>query len=200
MKEKNNFEANTIQAETPKLLKDVKEISEDRGQFIGRRDVIKNIVEFPLVKAVEELYDKNIRTTETTANRGDIANRKKAVIVIDFDTLSEENKEIANKICKVGANKVDEYNYAEISFPVDDSTTVQEIEDRMLTATQQFKIQPLLWAQSRTEAEIRKFFNIPAEENIDPQDYADHYYYDQESKLFYPSEEICRKVKGFKEK
>lgn len=74
-------------------LKDINAIS-NVSRILSSKEDIKRYVEKPLIPMANYLYDLNILTTMTSAN----LNYNRAYIIIDYDTLSEENKEIANSL------------------------------------------------------------------------------------------------------
>src|ERR1035437_10524830 len=67
---------------------------EESGYSPTTRESLSKLVEAPLLEACEDLYDKNIRTAMSSANKKDIEYGGHAYIDIDFDSLSEENKAI----------------------------------------------------------------------------------------------------------
>ena len=56
----------------PEKISEVEPIAEGRGRHVRTREELKNLVEIPLLATCEELYDKNIRTLSTSANKNDI--------------------------------------------------------------------------------------------------------------------------------
>ena len=52
----------------PNYVKQVEGNGYNRNQRIAHKERIAQIVEPPLIKACEELYDKNIMTLESSAN------------------------------------------------------------------------------------------------------------------------------------
>lgn len=157
------------------------------------RDEIKRFVEAPLVTAAEELYDKNIRTLESSANAVNLADAP--FIVVDYETLSPENKAISREVGEVfdyeGTEAVD------LIIPFDrDNPTVSSIQANAEAIVHRFQGQPLTWAPGLDLAEIKQLYGIGEEENYQPKDFSD-FYYDPQSQRFYPSEEIFRKMKEF---
>ena len=80
------------------LIKDVERIDLPAGMNIQRRQDIELIVEGPLVKACQELFDKGVVTVNSSANSINIGIG--AFIKIDRSALSPENLLIANRICQ----------------------------------------------------------------------------------------------------
>lgn len=185
----------------PIKLSEVDRIAESRCRMVLERIELKKLVETPLLEACEILYDKNIRTTETSANAENIKYSRKVGIVIDFDTLSTENKEIARKLCQIGNNHPDGYTAASIEIPVSESTTVAEIKKEVEAIVKQFKLQPLIWSPGMTIQEMRQLYTIdPGDENYPPESFLDpesKLYYDEETRLFYVSKEHFKKTKAY---
>jgi hypothetical protein len=181
----------------PTLLKDIKPIKESRGAIIKTREQLRELVEPPLLPACEALYDKNIQTLETTANSEVIKYGGKAGIVIKFDTLSEENKNIAKRLCQVEPS-ADGYTVATIEVPVDENTSVAEIEEKTLHIANEFRKQPLTWTPKFTIEQLRVFYGLDAdEEEYGPESFTSQMYYDANEKLFYLNKEQYEKAKDF---
>lgn len=181
----------------PKLLRDVQPIKMSRGSRIDTKEKLKELIELPLVPAAEILYEKNIQTTESTANYQDIQYGGHIGIVINYDTLSEENKHIAQEVCSV-ATHGDGYISATIEMAVNENTTVESIKNYTSEIAEKFITQPLTWAPSYTIQEMRQIYAIdPNDEEYQPEDFSDQFYYDPETKYFYTSKEICDKIKNY---
>ena len=166
-------------------------IEESRGALITKKEQLTELVEAPLLKACEELYDKNIRTLSASANRKDLA-FENAGIWIDFDTLSEGNKDIGRSLGNIHFE--DGSNELKIKIPVTEDTTSAEVEDYANQIAHKFKKQPMTWAPSYTIQQMQSIFAIdPNDESFSPKDF-DEFYYDEVGKLFYLSAEHFRKA------
>src|SRR3989344_7459093 len=110
------------QKEKPKRIAEVKPVQESRNMIVRTRDQLRELVEFPLLRACEELYDKNIRTLSTSANEQDIKYQN-AHIIIDFGSLSEENKEIGKQLGEI--HRADNLDQLVIKIPVEETSTIQ---------------------------------------------------------------------------
>jgi len=197
---------------------------ENGSPIIATKEQLKTVVEAPLLAACEALYDKNIRTLASSANRKNIQNGE-ASILVDFDSLSEENKIIARKISEPeqasghgGGGKT-----FVIAIPVSASSTVAEISKAALTIAQAFKWQPATWITKKkienftdTMDQLKETFCLESPEYDDPhakvwqrlgyvydpekqvflaQDDLQRYFYDPETESYYHSEELCQKAK-----
>ncbi len=123
-------------------LSEISPIQKSRGIIINTREQIKEIVESPLVSACEIFWDKNIKTYESSANNQDIENGH-CYIRIDFDSLSEENKEIAKQYGEpyndVGVQVL------ELGIPVTATETVNEVSDKATEIANTFHKQKATW-------------------------------------------------------
>lgn len=143
--------------EEPRLA-EIKAISDAIGSVIWS-EIIPEFVEEPLVNAAHSFYSKNIRTTYSTANRDDIK-KGKAILEIDFRTLSDTNKAIAKKY---GAIKKGENGgrTIDIVMPVNEGTTVKEIEQYFEAVADGFHWQPWLYpSETQTPDQFKADFGL----------------------------------------
>jgi len=68
--------------------------------IVATRDDLRKIVEEPCLAACLYLYDRNIRTVNSSANRQNIGNN--GWIGIDYDSLSESNRKILEQLMSEG--------------------------------------------------------------------------------------------------
>src|SRR5687768_7262504 len=78
-------------------IRDLEAVEAWRGVDVGQREDLKNLIEGPLLSACEELYDKNIDTVGSSANKKDVS-QGYAYITIDFETLSARNQNIGREL------------------------------------------------------------------------------------------------------
>ncbi|MFA4887868.1 MAG: hypothetical protein WC595_06680, partial [Candidatus Nanoarchaeia archaeon] len=162
-----------------------------RDALVKRRSDLDKLVEKPLLGACQILYDKNIKTLESTANKNNISSG--ASIVLDYNSLSNENKVITNKY--FGHKKsTDGILVAEILIPITSpEKTVKEISDSAINEANKFKSQPLRWGVLNFK-QILKFYGVDENKNLKPEDFTQDFFYDSDSQLFFLSEEHCIKV------
>src|SRR3972149_5331997 len=110
-------------------------IDRSAGEVLTR-EAIKDIVEPARVKACEHLYDKNIRSISSSANQKDVASGN-AYVEIDYDSLSDENRKIADELCEV--YEYDGNKIAIIKIPVNENSTIEDIERQGLVITENFQ-------------------------------------------------------------
>jgi hypothetical protein len=190
---KENFNKSKEQLEA-KYLHQIEGNGYSRNQMIVNREMIKDLVESPLVPACEALYDKNILTLESSANSEDL-NRGNVSIVIDYNSLSQENKQFVNEEFGVPIVSGDGISVVAIEIPVQRDTTIEEIIGQSLKKTERFKKQPLTWTTTYSLKEVVKSFT--GEDDFGkykPEDFSDHLYYDHKSQKFYLSKEHFDKM------
>jgi hypothetical protein len=128
-----------------KRISDVDPIIATANESINGRDEIRGVVEEPLVVVCEYLFDRNIRTTETSANRRDAGSN--GLIAIDYSMLSEENKRVADSAISRGqAYKKEIGRLSDVRFPFPINTgdlTVDEISTVALSLVKDFGYQEL---------------------------------------------------------
>lgn len=188
---RNNFE---IEGEKDSFyISQVEKIKNTYGCPVINKKDLKNIVEAPLVSACEELYDKNIKTVSSSANKDCIEDE--AYIIIDFDSLSERNKKKALGLGEKINDTKGEAN-VKISIPITESSTFSEVEQKFNEIASQFEKQPMVWADIRTLDEVKKIFRIEEDDTeCKPEDFESAgYYYDKNSGLFYLSKEHFEKA------
>lgn len=186
-----NFEQ---RPEQPKIssLAEVPAIQESRNQMIIRRDQIKDFVEQPLLGACKDMWDKNVRTLSTSANKKDIE-AGEAYIIIDFDNLSEKNKEAAQQLAE--PIDYDGMKAVKIPIPVSETTTTDEISQKAYEIADTFKKQPATWIPKYTLECLKKAYGIaPEETDYDDPSVWEGYYYDPNERVFYMSEEHYKKA------
>ena len=184
-----SIENQDAKPEKPIFLKDIDPIEQSSSSVVRSREDLKNLVELPLLNACEILWDNNIRTIASSANKKDLLDGN-ARIVIDFNSLSKENKKIAMNIG-------DPYDYADtralnIDIPVHEGTQVENIENAARIIVSGFKSQPMIWAEKYSLDDIREQLLLK-EMTIEEAKQATGLYYDDESGYFYRSEEQFKK-------
>lgn len=191
----NNFKKSE---KPPEKISEVAPIRESRNTMVRTREQLRELVEGPLLSACEEFYDKNIRTLSASANKQDIKYGA-AHIVIDFDSLSKENKEIGKQIGEV--YWADNINQLDIKISISADSTFEEIKAFAESIAHKFTKQEMTWAPSYTLEQVRKIYGIDSnDESYGIEAFADQFYYDKDKKLFYMSEEHARKARETIEK
>jgi len=203
---------NPLDQEKPSisLLSEVQPIEKSRGIMITKREEIKDIVEQPLVKAIEAFWDKNIKTHESSANNKNI-DMGFGWIRIDFDSLSKENQ----KISKQYGEPQDDLgeNILEIKIPISKSETVNQISDKAVDIANTFQKQPAIWIPEITLEDRLKHYEerfggkypevvAQEKERLNQEGAWEEeceklgYYLDTETQIAYTSEEHYKKAKG----
>jgi hypothetical protein len=182
----------------------VERIAESRGGMPQTVDDLDSMVEAPLLPAARLLYEKGIRTTESTANP--VANADgTGLMTIDYDSLSADNKAIADRLTAEDAAlpvearrlevvpSADGYTAAVMQVPLTGS--VEDIAAKATAIAESFVVQPMTWAPRYTLEELKQAYAIPEDEQVEPADFeADGLYYDQSHGLFFLSEDHARRA------
>ncbi len=182
------FEIHSNLEQKDTRISELEGIYDNRGQEIRKREDLRKIVEAPLLKACESIYDKNIKTRGTSANKKDVGSE--AYIIISFDELSKRNQKIGESLGEVFF--ADDENQLKITFPVTDHTTFAEVEDHFFEISKKFEKQ-MFRAITYTLEQMRKNFGIdPNDESYAPESFSGEpygWYWDPELKLFFLSKE-----------
>lgn len=140
------------------ILRDDQLITEVIPDHSGRTEIygpefFDSKVEPPLVDAVKKLYELNVPTNSSGANRSDIK-RGFAWIEIDYAKLSDENKKVADELEKEGLGKryeqwgnlwgepdkmMDSFN---LKISINEKTTVGDVKEKSLGLANRFVEQP----------------------------------------------------------
>jgi hypothetical protein len=122
--------------------------------IVKDRNDITKIVEAPCIDACLDLYDKNIRTVNSGANKYNIGNH--GFIGINYDSLDDVNKKIVSELIQRGVLKPftlsnnpenrggRDFN---ISVPIFDSDSIDDVSQRFLRITNFFKPQDILYGR-----------------------------------------------------
>ncbi|MEX1113004.1 MAG: hypothetical protein WD603_02660 [Patescibacteria group bacterium] len=102
------------------------------------RENIPRFVEQPLVEACQMLFDKNVRTTLTSANRHD----RVAVMFIDYDTLTPANRTVAGQIGRVRPIPDTSCSLVQIEIPISADSTVGSVSADAAAVAELFEAQP----------------------------------------------------------
>ena len=176
-------------------LEEVQPIEESAGQKITRENM-ERFVEAPLIEACEILYDKNIRTLSSSANKKDIE-KGEAHIILDISTMSSENKEIAKK----EGEEIGEYGgfeAVEITIPIEEGSG-DEIREKSKQIASLFEEQEAKWIEKYSLEDLKNMFFLK-EEDFDDNNLEElanelGFYYSSEDGFFYENKEYYEKKK-----
>lgn len=183
--------------EAPTSLSEIEAIRETRNTMVRKRECLESLVEAPLLEACQKLYDKNIQTLATSANKKDIE-AGEIYIAIDFGNLSLENQEIAKQYADVV--DWDEFKAVKITISVNEQTSMLEIKQKVEKIANAFKEQPMTWAPKYTLENLKEYYGIASNDSDydDPKVWEEEgYYYDKKDRVFYISEEHYKKTKKY---
>lgn len=167
-------------------------------EIVRTKGDLQRLINPPLLKAAQLLYDKNVQTISSSANQKDVAIGK-VYLLLNYETLSEENKAIVQHTLGLhpepyGVRR--RIQAVELARPVDATTTALEIEAWAMTLAEAFHWQPMTWAPTFTLAELRAL--NPGCEDCSIEDFTEDgdYYYAPSAQRFYLSQEHWAKVQA----
>ncbi|MCM8784234.1 MAG: hypothetical protein NC818_05630 [Candidatus Omnitrophica bacterium] len=155
---------------------------EPQGWFIERirnkKEDIPRLIELPLREAVETLYDKNILTIRSSADRNDIQYGF-AYIEGELNSLSEENGRELRRMVNEGIAEI-EGVYFRLKVKVNTQTTVEIVRDSFINIARRFYYQPPIWIERErfTWESFKERYLISEDKDVLPFVEKMGYYYD----------------------
>ena len=153
-----------------------------RDAIVRDKSTLALIIDEPCLSSCEYLYDCNILTLNSSANRNDIATGP--FIIIDYPSLSDENKSVAKRLeeegkIKYGKDENGNISTCAITFPISHDSTVEEVDNLFKKITSEFKMQDILYGYY-TEEELDDMILSDLEDNQGYIEYNNSYmkYYD----------------------
>jgi hypothetical protein len=114
--------------------------------WLLNKDEIKKYVEFPLQNACEIFWDKNIKTSGSSANKLNVKKNYPAFISLDYLSLSPENQKYVEKLVKEGKAKMIWNDTAVgLMIPIKENSTSEEVTEAANKVAESFKDQPPNW-------------------------------------------------------
>lgn len=189
------------------------------GAIVKDREDLRKIIEEPCLPACLTLYDKNIQTVNSSANRREIG--RQAYIGINYDSLDENNKKVLDKLIEDGMmERLDLSDNPEqrggrdvmIKVPVFEDDTVGKVSDRFMQIVSAFQQQDVLYGRLDEEQLFQHVFDVYGEdlhpdengnvefeeiENILTTAYG--YVYDEKLHIFWETQDLYDKHKRFQE-
>jgi hypothetical protein len=176
---------------------------------ISKKENIADVVAGPLVPASEIFWDKNIKTTGSWLNsvQGE-ASRGKDYIEIAIDSLSEENRKIADEL-KESDNEYSPVKGARIVLGI--NLTPEQAQRKSIEIANKFKQQDLLWYSPRTLQNTIDVLEKDKQRSSTPEAYDQEIqrvkdtwgkdlrqdeYFDEATKTIWASKELYDKSKG----
>ncbi len=201
-----------------------------RNVIVRDREDLRKIIEAPCLAACMALYDKNIRTVSSSANKKDVG--RKASITIDYDSLDENNKKRLNELVEKGIISLEEiesvYDRVDheisIEIPICEEDTVGIVSDKFMQIVANFQEQDVLYGKVTITDEdkfnhLDWFHHEELENKCDDNgevsiedienlfekyksEYIEAYklYYDEKENIIWRTEELYRKHKRYQEK
>ncbi len=193
------------------------------GAIPKTRDAVVLYADEPCVEACKRLYDLNIETITSNGHiEGEDNDTDYAYIGINYESLSDENKEIANSLITKGIIDPVQYNRGHsgvtitIKVLIRGDSLVGDISDKLLEFANLFQEQDVLYGRYTLEDLKKKYFKpkegqyedeitleIISEEEIDERF---KYYletgvikldYTEDNEHFFKTEDLLRKHKEY---
>lgn len=192
--------------------------------IIKNREDLRKIIEEPCLPACLTLYDKNIRTVNSSANKSEIGG--KAYIGINYDSLDENNKEILNSLIKTGI--IEPLNLSNdpnqrggrdfmIKVPVYENDTVGIVSDRFMQIISNFEQQDVLYGKyTKEEAKQYAKYSLALDPNTSDEELIrileelgssiekflsfENLVFDPEEQIYWYNEELYNKHKEYQRK
>ena len=145
-----------------KKIKDVSQIQESPRKVLLRKD-FPSYVELPCLEACLYLYDLNIHTYSSGCNK---VNYDNAHIMIYYDDLSDENKEVVERLIAKGYAKKNEYDgevFVTIAIKTNLNDDIQKVSDTLLNVVKAFTYQDVLFGFKTIEEFMKENLEITME-------------------------------------
>lgn len=188
--------------------------------IVQNREDLRKIIEEPCLPACLALYDKNIQTVNSSANKREIGGQ--AYIGINYDSLSENNKQVLDKLIEAGL--IEPLNLSDdpqkrggrdvmVKVPVFEDDTVGKVSDRFMQIVSGFQQQDVLYGRHNEEDLFQHVIDIygdmlhPDENgNVEFAEVEDilnsayGYVYDEELHIFWETQDLRDKHQKFQER
>ncbi|MCI9177126.1 MAG: hypothetical protein HFJ28_00695 [Clostridia bacterium] len=185
--------------------------------IVKNREDLRKIIEEPCLLACLALYDKNIQTVNSSANKREIGGQ--AYIGINYDSLDENNKKILDKLILDGV--IEPLNLSDnpnkrggrdvmIKVPIFENDTVGKVSDRFMQIVSNFQQQDVLYGMYDEASLLESVVNIYGEllhpdenGNVDFEEVlniitiAYGYVYDEELHTFWATQDLCDKHRKY---
>lgn len=189
-----------------KKIRDIEPI--ETGGSIVTRETLQDFIEVPCLDACRYLYDLNIQTTMSSANKKDVVGY--GYIHIALDSLSTENQQIVLRMLEQDNNK-DRFSLGtehgsiperiiSIKTPINEETTVGDVKKDFMQVLSSLKIQDVLYGRySRDEViqYIKSYYGQDIE--IDEELIKDiGFCYCSDEDIYFENEELLNKHLKYK--
>ncbi len=184
----------------PKYISEVKQIAR-QVDFDPHKKDLRDLVELPLRKACERLYDLNVPCFSSSANTENVKFGKTVEVAIQYDKLSDNNKKIADALvreryAKLGSAHGEGHQFLTVIIPIMGNSTVRYAEKEAMKIVNRFEKQDLTWAKRYTPDEFVKISGYETLKGLSPEDMAKQgdAFYDKNSGLIYMDKEHYKKA------
>jgi hypothetical protein len=122
------------------LLSEVEPIEEGMIDPVMSGRELETLVEYPLLEVAKDFISKGIKTHSSSANKNDLISGK-VYIILDFDSLNDNNKKIAEKYEIYEQQYFKKEKFVKISIPVNINTVVGDIRKDFSLIASEFEDQ-----------------------------------------------------------
>jgi hypothetical protein len=184
-----------------KKLSEIEPIEEHHVDVETRED-LSQLIEGPLLSACQNLYDKNVQTYMSSANKKNIESGDVEFSII-YNTLSEKNREVAKRLIEEKVLKLTPANEVspsrlQVNIPVTETTTWGEIEEASLKIADRFVPQRLM-PEGYAPEYLMEYLAPAIEEDVPEGDVTPEYF-ERHGYFYEPRTGVFFKSKGDRDK
>lgn len=189
-----------------KKIRDIEPI--ETGGSIVTRETLQDFIEVPCLDACRYLYDLNIQTTMSSANKKDVVGY--GYIHIALDSLSTENQQIVLRMLEQDNNE-DRFSLGtehgsipkriiSIKTPINEETTVGDVKKDFMQVLSSLKIQDVLYGRYSRDEVIQYIKSCYGQDiEIDEELIKDiGFCYCSDEDIYFESEELLNKHLKYK--
>jgi transcriptional regulator of heat shock response len=191
-----------------KKIKDVEPI--ENGGTTLTSENLQDFIEEPCLDACRRLYNLNIETTMSSANKKDVGSY--GYINIALDSLSEENQQIILEMVKDEKNR-DRFSFGtehgsipqkiiSIRTPINEETTVDDVKECFDNIISRLKEQDVLYARFSLEEIAQNIIRYYGQDTEIDEELIEEmgYYYSDDENVYFRGEELLKKHLEYKNK
>lgn len=176
-------------------ISEVQPIEESGYITMPSREELAGLVEMPILNACQMLWDKNIITGMSSANRKDVG--RFAYIDLPVEYLSDENIGVLASID--GVEEVRDQAFQEslkVYYPVKEDTTVEEVKEHFESIANMLMMQDIFYGVCPLDSArelYQGYVGCPPEENMTDEEIAEALGRFVQEGIIYDSEEVYKR-------
>jgi hypothetical protein len=160
----------------------------------------KDLCEEPVLQASQYLFTKGIQTTSSSAHYNNAEREGYGNIEISYDTLSDKNRSIVDKMVKEGVCELNEHagkNYAQLKVSMTPDSSVDEVSLGFMRLAEKLEYQRPTWTESGIFSFKQLVEMVGSEEDaVKTIDSSDGYLFLGNDSMVYPGREIYEMLKS----